>query len=39
MDAAALGQRYVELFELSVGGVPHPHGGLLRLCWLMRPVI
>jgi PAS domain S-box-containing protein len=27
------------VIEFSVGGVPHPHGGLLRLCWLMRPVI
>ncbi len=24
--------------ELSVGGVPHPHSGLLRLCWLLRAV-
>ena len=25
--------------EFSVGGVPHPQSGLLRLCWLLRPVI
>ena len=23
--------------EFSVGGVTHPHTGLARLCWLLRP--